>query len=65
MGNVASEATRIGQWRYDNEREKASQASDAEDRQHKNTFSLKKGTKKTQPMRAALSDFKNYTLKRK
>ncbi len=26
---------------------------------------LKEGTKKTQPMRAALSDFKNYTLKRK
>ena len=24
-----------------------------------------KGYKKTQPMRAALSDFKNYTLKRK
>ena len=49
MGNVASEARRIGQWRYDNEREKASQAGDAENRQHKNTFSLKKGTKKRSP----------------
>ena len=26
---------------------------------------FQKGYKKTQPMRAALSDFKNYTLKRK
>ena len=29
IGKVASEARRIGRWQYDNEREKASQASDA------------------------------------
>ena len=46
---VASEARRIGQWRYDNEREKASQAGDAEGRRHKNTFFLKEGTKKRSP----------------
>ena len=49
VGNVASAARRIGCWRYDNEREKASQAGDAEGRRHKNTFSLKEGTKKRSP----------------
>ncbi len=49
LGKVASEARRIGQWRYENERDKASQAGDAEGRRHKNTFSLKKGTKKRSP----------------
>ena len=49
LGKVASEARRIGQWRYDNEREKASQAGDAEGWRHKNTVSLKEGTKKRSP----------------
>ncbi len=49
VGKVAGKARRIGRWRYDNEREKASQAGDAEGQQHKNTFSLKKGTKKRSP----------------
>ena len=49
LGKVASEARRIGRWQYDNEREKASQAGDAEGRRHKNTFFLKKGTKKRSP----------------
>ena len=49
LGKVASEARRIGQWRYDNEREKASQAGDAEVQRHKNTFFLKEGTKKRSP----------------
>ena len=49
LGKVASEARRIGRWRYDNEREKASQAGDAEGQRHKNTFFLKKGTKKRSP----------------
>ena len=34
---------------YDNEREKASQAGDTEGQRHKNTFFLKKGTKKRSP----------------
>ena len=49
LGKVASETRRIGRWRYDNERKKASQAGNAEGRRHKNTFSLKKGTKKRSP----------------
>ena len=49
LGKMASEARRIGQWRYDNEREKASQAGDVGDRRHKNTFFLKEGTKKRSP----------------
>ena len=49
LGKVASEARRIGRWRYENERDKASQAGDAEGQRHKNTFFLKKGTKKRSP----------------
>ena len=45
LGKVTSEARRIGRWQYENERKKASQAGDAESWQHKNTFSLKEGTK--------------------
>ena len=49
LGKMASEARRIGQWRYDNEREKASQTGDVEGWRHKNTFFLKEGTKKRSP----------------
>ena len=49
LGKVASEARRIGRWRYDNERDKASQAGDVGDRRHKNTVFLKEGTKKRSP----------------
>ena len=60
--NVASEARRIGQ------RERKSVSSRRCGRpstQEQEYIFPQRGYKKAQPMRAALSDFKNYTLKRK
>ena len=92
LGKVASEARRIGCWRYENEREKASQVSEMRTPLPSHSLSSRcgsqppplrgtsfqrkegamrespfpqRGYKKAQPMRATLSDFKNYTLKRK
>ena len=64
LGKVASKARRIGQWRYDNERKSVSSRRCGRLATQEYSFPQRR-YKKTQPMRAALSDFKNYTLKRK
>ena len=61
MEKVASEARRIGYWRYENKREKRLKKA----MWRAGDTRIQCGTKKAQPLRAALSDFKNYTLKRK
>ena len=64
VGKVASKARRIGCWQYDNERKSVSSRRCGRLATQEYSFPQRR-YKKTQPMRAALSDFKNYTLKRK
>ena len=64
MGKVASKARRIGRWRYESERESVSSRRCGRPATQEYIFP-QRGYKKAQPLRAALFDFKNYTLKRK